>query len=378
MPLASLSYCLALLFLWPTTIATQGPADSVVGGGGSVNAAVVEGACPLEKWSLDERQNRSQVVFTGVIESCQTSDSIDGDDQEVHCQRNLAQPADTADPNLALNVRIKKVVKGLDRVWEGRLVQVEGLKDPRICPSRVRLRDTRIFLASYVRQPSADDETATPVDPTDTLHYDHRHVDSPAVIRLRLNSSLMAVSLRHLQQLRAFTKGSFSSFIIFHGSVLDTGDWISLAFQIPINWIARVKKKNNKHTSRTLRSSGDTISLSRIRQLSGRSPSSDVESFIRRWQWQSCLASSLSPKLCCDGFESRNRSLIIESLVWEKKEKEKSLESCWLDRLQREPSPWTSICIAADKSCLFGWRTSGKDWNIEKSLESAAAAGSRR
>ena len=83
MPLASLSYCLALLFLWPTTIATQGPADTVVGGGGSVNAAaVVEGACPLEKWSLDERQNRSQVVFTGVIESCQTSDSIDGDDQE--------------------------------------------------------------------------------------------------------------------------------------------------------------------------------------------------------------------------------------------------------------------------------------------------------
>lgn len=224
MPLASLSYCLALLFLWPMTIATQGPADSVVVGGSVNAAAVVEGACPLEKWSLDERQNRSQVVFTGVIESCQTSDSIDGDDQEVHCQRNLAQPADTADPNLALNVRIKKVVKGLDRVWEGRLVQVEGLKDPRICPSRVRLRDTRIFLASYVRQPSADDETATPVDPADTLHYDHRHVDSPAVIRLRLNSSLMAVSLRHLQQLRAFTKGSFSSFIIFHGSVLDTGD----------------------------------------------------------------------------------------------------------------------------------------------------------
>jgi hypothetical protein len=149
-----------------------------------------------------------------VIESCQTSESgsIDGetveDDQEI-CLRYLMQQSQdqpiVGDPNLAINVRIKKVVKGLDRMWEGRRVRVEGLRDPRICPSRVRLRDTRIFLASYVNQPVSstihdDDETLAPV-------HHQPPIDSAAPIRLRLNSSLMSVSLRHLQQLRAFTKG---------------------------------------------------------------------------------------------------------------------------------------------------------------------------
>uniref|UniRef100_A0A0P6FGP9 Agrin n=1 Tax=Daphnia magna TaxID=35525 RepID=A0A0P6FGP9_9CRUS len=164
-------------------------------------------ACPLEKWSLEERQNRSQVVFTAVIESCQTAvdagQAID-DDHEL-CQRYLTQQshdhAIVSDADVAINVRIKKVVKGLDRMWEGRRVLVEGLRDPRICPSRVRLRDTRIFLASYVNQPmsSDDDEAMDPV-------HDHRPIDSAEPVRLRLNSSLMSVSLRHLQQLRAFNK----------------------------------------------------------------------------------------------------------------------------------------------------------------------------
>lgn len=166
-------------------------------------------ACPLEKWSLEERQNRSQVVFTAVIESCQTAvdagQAVD-DDHEL-CQRYLTQQshdhAIVSDADVAINVRIKKVVKGLDRMWEGRRVLVEGLRDPRICPSRVRLRDTRIFLASYVNQPmsSDDDEAMDPV-------HDHRPIDSAEPVRLRLNSSLMSVSLRHLQQLRAFNKGS--------------------------------------------------------------------------------------------------------------------------------------------------------------------------
>uniref|UniRef100_A0A0P5E0C2 Agrin n=2 Tax=Daphnia magna TaxID=35525 RepID=A0A0P5E0C2_9CRUS len=164
-------------------------------------------ACPLEKWSLEERQNRSQVVFTAVIESCQTAvdagQAVD-DDHEL-CQRYLTQQshdhAIVSDADVAINVRIKKVVKGLDRMWEGRRVLVEGLRDPRICPSRVRLRDTRIFLASYVNQPmsSDDDEAMDPV-------HDHRPIDSAEPVRLRLNSSLMSVSLRHLQQLRAFNK----------------------------------------------------------------------------------------------------------------------------------------------------------------------------
>lgn len=134
--------------------------------------------CPLEKWSLEERHNRSQVVFTAVIESEETTDSID--------------------------VRVKKVFKGLDRLWEGRLVRVEGLKNPALCPSRVRLRDTRIFLASHpdVNQTSS---VTTPPDESDPLS-DH-HPEVLTGIRLRLNSSLISVSLRHLQQLRAFSKG---------------------------------------------------------------------------------------------------------------------------------------------------------------------------
>lgn len=191
---------LCWLALWVTIADVSRTTGSQPDGAGFI-AGSTDWACPLEKWSLEERQNRSQVVFTAVIESCQT-DSVD--DQDV-CQRNLLE---TADPTLALYVRIKKVVKGLDRPWEGRLVRVEGLRDPRICPTRVRLRDTRIFLASYVNQPS----TGETVDPTTINHNQqpHQEIDSATIIRLRLNSSLMAVSLRHLQQLRAFTKGSFS------------------------------------------------------------------------------------------------------------------------------------------------------------------------
>lgn len=214
---------LCWLALWMTTAnvtsATGVTQSNGEGGNGNNNSLIhpVDWSCPLEKLSLEERQNRSQVVFTAVIESCQRSDSgIDGetvdDDQEL-CQRYLMQqPQDhtiISDPNLAINVRIKKVVKGLDRMWEGRRVRVEGLRDPRICPSRVRLRDTRIFLASYVNQPMSsihdDDETLAPV-------HDHQTIDSAAPIRLRLNSSLMSVSLRHLQQLRAFTKGRICLF----------------------------------------------------------------------------------------------------------------------------------------------------------------------
>ncbi|EFX72772.1 hypothetical protein DAPPUDRAFT_254087 [Daphnia pulex] len=211
---------LCWLALWVTTAkvtsatgVTQSNAEG--GNGNSSSLSPADWSCPLEKWSLEERQNRSQVVFTAVIESCQTSESgsVDGetveDDQEL-CQRYLMQQSQdqpiVGDPNLAINVRIKKVVKGLDRMWEGRRVRVEGLRDPRICPSRVRLRDTRIFLASYVNQPMSstihdDDETLAPV-------HHQPPIDSAAPIRLRLNSSLMSVSLRHLQQLRAFTKDS--------------------------------------------------------------------------------------------------------------------------------------------------------------------------
>ena len=146
-------------------------------------------SCSLEKWTLEERQNRSQIIFTGVIESCDSPSSTkqrpDEPENDAGCQSN--------EPDLRLIVRVKKVFKGLQRLFEGRLVSVFGLKDPRLCPSRVRLRDTRIFLVDIV---TSENNQQTPTAEVDN-----------SIIRLRLNSSLLAVSLRHLQQLRAFTKG---------------------------------------------------------------------------------------------------------------------------------------------------------------------------
>ena len=145
------------------------------------------GDCLLEKWSLEERHNRSQVIFTAVVESC------------------LPASADGCSSAESLDVRVKKAFKdegaGPPLEWEGRLVRVQGLRDPALCPSRVRLRDTRIFLASRV---AATNESGLPDEP---------------IIRVRLNSSLIAVSLRHLQQLRSFTKGKkTSSSFLFWGS----------------------------------------------------------------------------------------------------------------------------------------------------------------
>ena len=146
-------------------------------------------SCSLEKWTLEERQNRSQIIFTGVIESCDSpstkSQRPDEPESDSGCHSN--------EPDLRLIVRVKKVFKGLQRLFEGRLVSVFGLKDPRLCPSRIRLRDTRIFLVDTVTSDNNQQTSSAEVD--------------NSIIRLRLNSSLLAVSLRHLQQLRAFTKG---------------------------------------------------------------------------------------------------------------------------------------------------------------------------
>ena len=140
-------------------------------------------SCPLEKWSLEERQNRSQIIFTGVIESCDSATSTTDvpTESDSACQSN--------ESDLRLSVRVKKVFKGLERQFEGRLVSVFGLKDLRLCPSRIRLRDTRIFLVNTL---SDNDD-----------HHQWQMLaaqlggSSSAMIQLRLNSSLMAVSLRH-------------------------------------------------------------------------------------------------------------------------------------------------------------------------------------
>lgn len=319
---------LCWLALWVTTAkvtsatgVTQSNAEG--GNGNSSSLSPADWSCPLEKWSLEERQNRSQVVFTAVIESCQTSESgsIDGetveDDQEI-CLRYLMQQSQdqpiVGDPNLAINVRIKKVVKGLDRMWEGRRVRVEGLRDPRICPSRVRLRDTRIFLASYVNQPVSstihdDDETLAPV-------HHQPPIDSAAPIRLRLNSSLMSVSLRHLQQLRAFTKGRNCCFwyiFVLHFSVSlrpspqhplssrDTSSDLSIFIFIflvlvmggllncPFHqkqahcWDCNINKTDQWHELLSF-----SFSLSLVTVQGVQCPWIE-ESFIRSQHWQSCL-----------------------------------------------------------------------------------------
>ena len=117
--------------------------------------------CHAEKWSLEQRVERCQSVFTAVIDSM-TSSMTNAIDADV----------------LLLTVRVKRVLKGRPALQD-RLVHVEGLAQRRLCTSRVRLGDSRVFLVDYTADPQ----------------------------RVRLNSSLVPVTLRNLHKIRAYTRG---------------------------------------------------------------------------------------------------------------------------------------------------------------------------
>jgi Agrin NtA domain len=154
--------------------------------------------CQLERnWSLEQRLNRSQIIFTAVVEAYHPSRP---NRHAFHHHRsvNVIQHGRDAEPmtgqaarhdaaDLSLMVRVKKIIRG-DRRLENRSVQVRGLRDPRLCHSQVRPGDTRIFLA------------------------DVDGVDGPSDgrLRLKLNSSLIPVTLRNLQKIRASVQGSGS------------------------------------------------------------------------------------------------------------------------------------------------------------------------
>ena len=154
-------------------------------------------ACQLERnWSLEHRLNRSQIIFTAVVEAYHPSRTNRHAFQH-HRSVNVIQHGRDAEPmtgqtarhdaaaDLSLTVRVKKIIRG-DRRLENRSVQVRGLRDPRLCPSQVRPGDTRIFLA------------------------DVDVVDGDGRLRLKLNSSLLPVTLRNLQKIRASVQGSGS------------------------------------------------------------------------------------------------------------------------------------------------------------------------
>ena len=156
-----------LLLLWTITLAITQVATK----------------CNLENWSLEQRVQHSQLVFTAVIHSVwsptgQNNDTWSSVGYDV--SNAIKEDIDT----LVLNVRVKRVIKGSRRL-EDQLVQVEGFNDRLLCQvSRVRLRDTRIFLVNY---------TPTMLRPP---------------VRVRLNSSLVPMTLRNLQRIRSYTRGT--------------------------------------------------------------------------------------------------------------------------------------------------------------------------
>ena len=133
--------------------------------------------CPPE--TVEQREKDSQMVFTAVIELYECTLLTNAIDQELW-NHNLY---DIDDVQLVLNVRVKKVIKG-DRHLENGSLLVQGFKDPRLCPSRARLRDTRIFFVNHLNETAGDGR-----------------------FTVRLNSSLLPVSLSNLQKIRAAVKG---------------------------------------------------------------------------------------------------------------------------------------------------------------------------
>jgi len=143
--------------------------------------------CHLENWSLEERVQHSQLVFTAVIHSV-WSPVGPKNDTWSSVGHEVSNAIDENILALVLNVRVKRVLKG-SRWLEDQLVQVEGFNDQRLCPtSRVRLRDTRIFLVNYASAMLR------------------------APVRVRLNSSLVPVTLRNLQRIRSYVRGTVNPF----------------------------------------------------------------------------------------------------------------------------------------------------------------------
>ncbi len=121
----------------------------------------------LEK-QLEEREEQANVVFTGTIKD------ISPDYQHPKMFKSL--------------VEVKRVFKGnniitdvpRDHSYHRKMVTVEGLGDPKICHSNPRKYDTRIFLVNK-----------------------NGHGD------LRLNSSLIRITLQNLAMTDSAVKGKY-------------------------------------------------------------------------------------------------------------------------------------------------------------------------
>ena len=162
-----------LLLLWTSTITITKVATK----------------CHLENWSLEQRVQHSKLVFTAVIHSV-WSPSGQNNDTWSSTGHDVSNAIEEDIDAVVLNVQVKRVLKGSRRL-EDQLVQVEGFNDQRLCPaSRVRLRDTRIFLVN------------------------HASAILRVPVRVRLNSSLVPMTLRNLQRIRSYTQGTEHSLTI--------------------------------------------------------------------------------------------------------------------------------------------------------------------
>ncbi|KAK4293193.1 hypothetical protein Pmani_024961 [Petrolisthes manimaculis] len=129
---------------------------------GPSSKPLVPSACP-ESLSLNEREEMSNLVFTGRIESLPGG-------------RRVVSRHTVGVEGVAGDVKVKRVFKGgvVAGDLAGRVVRVEGLGRWDVCNSLARVRDTKIFLTNM------DDEG-----------------------RIHLNSSLVRLTL---QALRATAK----------------------------------------------------------------------------------------------------------------------------------------------------------------------------
>lgn len=108
---------------------------------GPSSAPVVPSVCP-DRLSLNEREEMSNLVFTGRIES------LPGGRRVVSRHMVGAE-------GVAGDVRVKRVFKGgvaAGGDLAGQVVRVEGLGRWDVCNSLARVRDTKIFLTNIDHQ----------------------------------------------------------------------------------------------------------------------------------------------------------------------------------------------------------------------------------
>lgn len=140
---------------------------------------------------LEHREESAAIIFTGTVERIVSSRRRRKHRHNEAIDVDFRGPAALTSRNYVAVVRVKRVMKESEssppirRVRNGQMVVVQGLGDPAMCHSHVKERDTRIFLMGW-------------------LPNGH----------LRLNSSLVKLTLRNLFKVEAAIKGECTEVLI--------------------------------------------------------------------------------------------------------------------------------------------------------------------